>query len=120
MVEFKDAIHAREDDQHAAFAGQRAARKAGARTPTNERNIKLSGKAGDARDFFGRSRKNHAIRTALLDGAIVFVEEQLLRPAENSPVAEQAIEFADEARVHEEQVEGKLPRATIQRKLSGG
>jgi hypothetical protein len=48
----------------------------------------------------GGSRKNDNVRAALFHGAVIFVEKKVFRLVEDGGIAEQLLEFVDDARMH--------------------
>lgn len=61
-IEFKDAVHARENDHDSASPGQRAAGKTGARAAANNRDVVLCGEFCDLRDLPRGGREDNDIR----------------------------------------------------------
>ena len=102
-VEFKNAIHAREDEHHTAGAGKRAAEKPCVGAATDDGDVVFCGELCDARNVFGGIGKNDEVRTAFFDGAVVLIKEKILGPVKNGRGAEEFFEFANEARVHRAQ-----------------
>ncbi len=72
-VEVENAIHAREDEHHAAGAGERAAGKSRAGAAADDGEVVLYGEFYDAGNVFGGIRKNDEVRTAFFDGAVVLI-----------------------------------------------
>jgi len=102
-VEFENAIHAREDEHHAAGACERAAGKSRAGAATDDGDVILCGELCDARNVFGGMGKNDEVRAAFFDGAVVLIKKKILGPVKNGRGAEEFFEFANEARVHRAQ-----------------
>jgi hypothetical protein len=99
-VEFENAIHAREDEHHAAGAGERAAGKSRAGAATDDGEMVLCGEFDDARDLFRCCRENDDVGAAFFVRAVVLVKKKILGPVKNGRRAEKFLEFANEARVH--------------------
>jgi hypothetical protein len=99
-VEFENAIHAREDEHHAAGAGERAAGKSRAGAAANDGEMVLCGEFDDARDMIRCCWKNDDVGTAFFNGAVVLEKKKILGPVKNGRRAEKFLEFANEARVH--------------------
>ena len=81
-------------------AGKRAAGKPRAGAATDDGEVVLCGEFGDARNVFGGIGENDEVRTAFLDGAVVFIKEKILGPVKNGNRAEEFFEFGKEAGVH--------------------
>ena len=99
-VDFENAIHAGEDEHHAAGAGERAAGEAGAGAAADDGNIVFGGEFDDAGDFVGGGGKDDDVGAALFDRAVVFVEQKVFRLVKDGSFAEEFFEFLDEARAH--------------------
>jgi len=82
-VEFENAIHAREDEHHAAGACERAAGKSRAGAATDDGDVILCRELCDARNVFGGMGENDEVRTAFFDGAVVLIKKKILGPVKN-------------------------------------
>ena len=99
-VDFEDAIHAREGDDDAAIAGERASGEAGAGAASNDGSFVAFGELDDLHDVGGAARENDALRAGKFDGAVVFVEEQVFRTGKNVVAHEERLQVADETLIH--------------------
>jgi len=82
-VELENAIHAREDNHHAAGAGERASGKAGAGAAADDGNIVFGSQLDDLRNLFRGFRENNNIGATFFDGAIEFIKKCVLRLIKN-------------------------------------
>jgi len=74
-VEFENAIHAREDEHHAAGAGKRAAEKPCVGATTDDGDVVFCGELCDARNVFGGIGEDDEVRTTFFDGAVVLIKK---------------------------------------------
>ncbi len=99
-VEFKDAIHARENDHYAAGPRQRAAGETGTGTAADDGDVVFRGEFDDLGDLSSGSGKDYAIGAAFFERAVVFVEKKVFGPIQNGGGAEKLFEVAKKARLH--------------------
>src|SRR5690348_14468665 len=99
-VNFQDAIHSRERDDDAALACERATGKARAGTAADNGSLETIGELDDFDDVSRGLRKYYALRPGDFNGAVIFVEQQLFGPAEDSVAAKKMLQFAEEAVFH--------------------
>ena len=82
-VELENAIHTREDEHHAAGAGERAAGKPRAGASADDGDVILCGELCDARNVVGGIGENDEVWTAFFDGAVVLIKKKILGPVKN-------------------------------------
>ena len=99
-VDRKNAVHTRENEHQSARACERTTREASARAATDDWHVVLGGEFDDLGDLLRGSGENDDFGAASFDGAIVLVEENVLRLRENGLGAEELFEIAKKARVH--------------------
>jgi len=99
-VEFDNAIHAREGNDDAAVARERAAGESRASPASDDGNVMAIGDFDDANDVGSVAGKDDAIGARDFDGAVVFVEQQVFRAAEDVFAGEKMLEVGDEALIH--------------------
>src|SRR6185312_15092437 len=88
-VDFENFVHAREDQQDAAFAWYCPAGKSGAGAAADQRKVELTRNLDDSRDLFRGAHKCYKVRPVLIDAAVVFVERQVFGALEHIPFAKQ-------------------------------
>src|SRR6266478_1156773 len=99
-VDFQDAVHAREDEHHAAGAGERAAGEAGAGAAADDRNFVFGGEFHALRDVLGGCGKNDDVGKTFFDGAVVFVEKEIFQLVKNGVFAKKLGQLMKEAGIH--------------------
>ena len=93
QIDFEDAIHAREADDHAALARDRAAAQARPRAAAHDGHAVFRGDLDDGDDVFGAAREDHHLGPRLFHAAVVFVERQILGLIQVSARAQQIDQF---------------------------
>ena len=96
-IEFKNAVHARENNHDTACSGERAAGKAGACAAANNGDVVLCGELYDLRDLSRGGREDNDIRAPFFNRAVVLVEKNILRLKEDGGRAEKLFQFANES-----------------------
>lgn len=99
-VDFEDAIHAREGNDDASVARQRAAGESSTRAASNDGNVMATGDLDDVDHVGGIAWKNDAVGARDFDGTVVFVEQQIFGAAEDVFAGEKMFEIGDEALIH--------------------
>ena len=77
-IDFQNVVHARERDDDAASPRQSAAGESGARAAPDYGKTMAVGQRHNRDDVFLAGRENDGVRMRLFDGAVVFIEKQIL------------------------------------------
>jgi hypothetical protein len=99
-VHFKNAVHTRKNNHHAAGAGKRTAGKTGTGAAADDGSIVFGGEFDDAGDVLRGRRKNDEVGAALFDRAVVFVQKKVFRFVEHGGLTKEFFEFLNKTRVH--------------------
>jgi hypothetical protein len=99
-VNGKNAVHARKDGEDSAVPGKRAAGKACPSAAADKRDLVAICERYDRHNLLGILRKNNVIGARDFDRAVIFVEQKIVRFAENVLHAKYLSEVAENLRVH--------------------
>ncbi len=93
QVDFENLVHPRESNHHATTNWQASAGQTRAGSTRDERYIVFVARLDDFHDLLARRRKDHNIRSFLLDDvAITFVDQQFRRIVEQTVFADDVAE----------------------------
>jgi hypothetical protein len=105
-VDFQDAVHTREDEHHAAGAGERPARESGAGATADDWNFVFGGEFDALRDLPGGCRENDDVGEAFFDRSVVLVQKEILQLVKNGVFAKKLGQLMKEAGIHGRAIAG--------------
>ena len=86
-IDLENLVHARETNHDPAPGRDHAAAQSSAGSPPHDGEVVVGRDAHDLNDVFGAPRKDHAFGTALIDAAVVLVQQQVLVPVQDGTLA---------------------------------
>src|SRR5438067_5913190 len=95
IIDLKDTIHATEDDEDAPIHGNSSATQTSSSTTRDNRYVVTGRNLDESCYLLGVCWQHHHIRSAPINGGIIFIQCQIIRRVQNMTRSKQCTQFAD-------------------------